>query len=365
MAQILLWSCAAMTMGLHRYAFQTAIVVACVLALGADASAQTEADAPRTMSLEDALAHAKASHLQSLAARHRLRAAEREAEVPGAQWLPRVSGMAQIVGSTVNNSTTTLLGTSAVDVPRIGATPLRTDPDLQPYPSTAAGIGVRQQLFDFGRIAAERGAAASLAIVERHRATSAALDVELSVASAYYAVLAAHAIDDASRAANERATAHRDLAQANVRTGLRPPIELTRAEADVARYEAGMMRARAALHVARTTFAAAVGVEDVELDATPRWSEAEQLPPLERVLVRAALTPSVLERRALAEAQRAETHRLETQTRPDLFLTASITGRAGGGPALNGPSAVGAGWIPTVPNYGAGVVLTRPIIEPT
>lgn len=69
--------------------------------------------------------------------------------------------MAQLVGSTANNSTTTLLGTSAVDVPRIGATAVRDGADYQPYPSTAVAAGVRQELFDFGsdRGRAERGGA--------------------------------------------------------------------------------------------------------------------------------------------------------------------------------------------------------------
>lgn len=321
--------------------------------------------ARRAMTLDEAIAFARSHQLRITAARHRALAAEQEAEVASAQWLPRVGAMAQVVGSTTNNSTATLLSTSAVDVPRIGATPVSGDYDFQPYPSTAVGLGIRQQLYDFGRVQAERAAAELAAAVERYRASGNALDVDFAVRQAYYAVLAADAISDASRAAFFRASSHRDLARANVRSGLRPPIELTRAEADVARYEAATMRARASVHVARVAFATAVGVDDDELGAAPGSAAESALPPLETLAARAERTPLVLEGRARVDAQRGETRRLDAQTRPTLAATAAVSGRAGGATASSGPTPYGEGWIPTVPNYSAGVVLTWPILEPT
>jgi outer membrane protein len=347
------------------------VALACGLALPSAAAAQpaplaaTDEPAVRTMSIDEAVAFARGHHLRVVAARQRVAAAGREADVPNAQWLPRVGATAQLVGSTTNNSTATILGTAVVDLPRIGATPIRGQYDLQPYPSTAAAIGVRQQLYDFGRVAAERAALELETAVERHRVSGAALDVDAGVKQAYYAVLAATAITDASRAAFVRASSHRDLARANVQSGLRPPIELTRAEADVARYEAAMMRARANIHIARSTFAAAVGVDELELGAAPAAGQEPPLPAIDDVLRQADRTPLVLEGRARAEAQRAETRRLEAQTRPTLWATAAVSGRAGGAPANAGPTPYGEGWLPTVPNYDAAVVFTWPLIEPT
>jgi outer membrane protein len=80
------------------------------------------------------------------------------ARVPRAQWLPSVGGTAQIVGATVNNSTATVLSNPRVDLPRIGATRISPEPDLKPYASTLVAVGVRQELFDFGRIAAQTAA---------------------------------------------------------------------------------------------------------------------------------------------------------------------------------------------------------------
>lgn len=120
-------------------------------------------------------------------------------------------------------------------------------------------------------------------------------------------MLAAEAIEDASRSAFERATAHRDLARANLQSGMRSPIELTLRQADVARYEAGMMRATAGVHVARSMFAVAVGVDDIELDAAGGPADAGALPPLSSLLGMAGASPNVLEGRARVEAQHAET----------------------------------------------------------
>lgn len=346
------------------------LVAACASPASASAATPSEPPAtgeraPRTMTLDEAIAFARTHNPRVVGAHRRAVAAERDAEVPGAQWLPRVGAMAQVVGSTTNNSTATLLGTGTVDLPRIGATPVVGSPDFSPHPSTAAAIGVRQQLYDFGRVGVERAAADLVSAVERYRAAGSALDVDLAVRRSYFAVLAADAIADASRAAFERAASHRDLARANVRSGMRPPIEQTRAEADVARYEAAMMRASATVHVTRIAFADVVGVEDEELAPASAVFDAPALPPLAALLERVRRTPLAMEGEARVEAQRAETRRLSAQTRPTLWATAAVSGRAGGADPSSGPNPYGGGWLPTVPNYGGGVVLTWPIVEPT
>ena len=326
--------------------------------------AGVELSAARKMTLDEARAFARTHQLRLIAARERLIAAQRDADVPGAQWLPRLGGMAQIVGSTANNSTTTVIGTSAVDLPRIGGTRVESDPSFQPYPSTAAALGIRQELLDFGRIAAERNSVLLAGEVERLRVASTALDVDFGVEQSFFAVLASVSISEASRGAFARASQHRDLARANVQSGLRPPIELTRADADVARYEAATMRAGASVHVARSVFAVAVGVDDMELEAVASIGDAAALPPLTQLLGMAAATPGVLEGRARLEAQRGATKALEAQTRPNVMATASVSGRAGGALPSAGPVPYGDGWAPTAPNYDVGVVLTWPIIEP-
>jgi outer membrane protein TolC len=111
--------------------------------------------------------------------------------------------------------------------------------------------------------------------------------------------------------------------------------------------------------------AVAVGVDDLELDAAGSAAEPGSLPPLSSVLGMAAASPAVREGRARVDAQRAATKALDAQTRPNLSATAAISGRAGGAAPSSGPVPYGDGWIPGVPNYDVGVVLTWPLLEPT
>ena len=61
-------------------------------------------------------------------------------------------------------------------IPRIGATRGTATGSWSPYASTFVGLGVNQELFDFGRIAAQAAAADALTDVERQRTRSVTLD---------------------------------------------------------------------------------------------------------------------------------------------------------------------------------------------
>lgn len=348
-------------MGASRFVFVPALVASLTLA----SFARAEEDSARKMTLDEARSFARTHQLRVVAAKQRLAAAQAEADIPSAQWLPRVGAFAEVIGSTVNNSTTTLLNQPTVDIPRIGATQVRDTPSWQPYPSTAVALGARQQIYDFGRIAAESAAASMNAELEKARVATANIDVDFAVEQAFFAVLAADAIEDASKNAFERASKYREQAKANVATGMRPPIELTRADADVAKYEAGMLRARGAVHVARAVFAAAVGVDDIELAAAGPGKERGALPPLSDLVRRGERSPAVIESRARLEAQRAQTAAFDAQTRPNLYLTTAFSSRAGGATPTSGSTPFGEGWVPVVPNYHVGVVLSWSILEPT
>jgi outer membrane protein TolC len=72
----------------------------------------------------------------------------------------------------------------------------------------------------------------------------------------------------------------------------------------------------------------------------------------------------VLEALAQLQADEARTRAIGAELRPDVSLTASLTGRAGGAtPSGNGTPADGNGWIPNVPNWDVGVVLTWPLFD--
>ncbi|MEO6574488.1 MAG: TolC family protein, partial [Polyangiaceae bacterium] len=301
------------------------------------------------------------------AALARVNAQRSEANVPRSQWLPVIGATAQIFGATANNTTGTFVTPAFMDIPRIGATRAVSGGTFQPYASTLVGLGGTQEVFDFGRIAAQSAAADALVEVEKNRANTERLGITFDVEEAYFAVFAAKSIVKASDDAYERARVHRDLAKAGVDAGLRSPIEYTRAEADLSRFDIGRLRARGGLTISQNVFAATVGVTDAALDVAGAAPTPAEMPALATAIQQAAARdPRILEALSRLKAEEERTRAIGAELRPDVFLTATISGRAGGAPPSgSGEAANAAGWLPNVPNWDVGLVLSWPLFEGT
>lgn len=336
-------------------------------------SGRSSADAPtlmdsgplRSMTLTEAIAYARANQPAMRVALARVAAQKAEADVPRSQWLPVIGATAQIFGATANNTTGTYVTNSFMDVPRIGGTRVLSSGSFRPYASTLVGIGGAQEVFDFGRIAAQSAAVDALVDVEKNRANADRLGISFDVEESYFSVLAAKAIVKASDDAYERARVHRDLAKAGVDAGLRSPIEFTRAEADLSRFDTGRLRARGGLTVSQNVFAASVGATDAALDVAAAPSIPADMPALAIAIQQAAARdPRILEAMSRLKAEEARTRAIGAELRPDVSLTATMSGRAGGAPPSgNGESANTGGWLPNVPNWDVGLVLTWPLFE--
>jgi outer membrane protein TolC len=318
----------------------------------------------RTLTLPEALAFARAHQPSLLTALARVRAAQEDTAIPRAQWLPAVGATAQLFEGTTNNSTASTLGVRGVDLPRIGGTRVADHPDWAPRPSTLVAAGLDQEVFDFGRIGAQAAAADAALQVERLSADAERLRIDLVVKEAFFAVLGARSIVQAATGAYERARVHADQAAAGVKSGLHAPIELTRARADLARFEVARVQAMGGLRGSQATLAAAIGAID-PADAAGDDAPVAPLPPLAEAL-RAAQgrDPTVRAAEAQLGTQRAVTRAVSAESRPDLFLSTGISGRAGGATPSSGPEARGDGWVPEVPNWHAGLVLRWPLFDP-
>jgi outer membrane protein len=324
-----------------------------------------EMEPVRSMTLEEGIAFARAHQPAALLAIARVAAQKAAANVPRAQWQPLLGVNAQLLGATANNTTASYVSPTYMDIPRIGATRAVSLGNWQPYASSFVGAGVLQEVFDFGRIAAQIAAADELVEVQRQASADALLDVTYGVVESYFAVYAAKGILKAADDAYARAKVHRDLAKSGVDSGMRPPIELTRAEADLARFDAGRIRARGGLQTAQAVYAASVGVSDASLDVggTPR--APPDLPALNDAIRQAAARdPRVLGAMAEVQAQEAQTRAIGAQMRPDLSFTGTLSSRAGGAPPSSGVGANGEGWLPNVANWDVGVVLSWPLFDP-
>jgi outer membrane protein len=315
------------------------------------------------MTLPDALAYARAHQPSLAAARARLAAASAEARIPGTLYTPRLALGAEALVGTSNNTTASYVTLPGVDLARIGGTPVGTE-TWSPDPSTLVGAGLRQEVFDFGRAAALQAEANAARVAEGARADAVRLDVDLAVEDAFLAVRTAAAVLEAADAAVARSKVQRDTAAAGVRAQLRDPIELTRADADLGRFQVARLRAEAGLAAARSAFAAVVGAPSPLLDAAGEVPAPEPAPTLDDAVRQALVNdPALRERSALVAEQRATTRSLAASLRPDLSLTASVTGREGGALPSSGAEPSGGGWIPSTPNWDAGLVLTWPLLD--
>jgi outer membrane protein len=339
---------------------------------GATTTTPTPFDAPqpaRAMTIAEALAYAHDHQPAIRAGVSRVAAKMAQATIPSGQWLPTVALTAQLYGMTTNNTTGTYLGTEFMDVPRIGGTPSvsQSSANLTPYPASLAGAGLLQEVFDFGRIGAQRAAADELVTVEKHRANVARLDVDFGVEEAYFAVLAAKSIIVASDQAYERSRIHRDLAKRGVDSGLRSPIELTRAEADLARFDVGRVKARGGLALAQAVLAASIGSSEAAIDTAGEAPRLSEMPTMARAVQLVEARDPLLAA-AIAELRASEQHTraVGAELRPDLSLTATLTGRAGGAqPSSGAPIPGGNGWLPDVPNWDVGLILSWPLFDGT
>jgi outer membrane protein len=326
-------------------------------------------DAPqptRVLTMAQALDYARAHQPAIRAAIARVSERMAEANVPSGQWLPTLAVTGQIFAMTANNTTGAYVEPAFMDLPRIGGTPARATGTFSPHPSTLGGVGLLQEVFDFGRIGAQRAAADAQVEVERHRSDTERLDIDFGVEEAYFSVLAAKAIVKASDDAYDRSRVHRDLAKRGVDAGLRSPIELTRAEADLGRFDVGRVRARGGVAVAQVVLSAAIGAPDPAVDVGEEPPTPTDMPALAQALQLAQQRdPRLAETLAQLKAAEESTRAVGAELRPDLSLTATFSGRAGGAPSSTGSTANGDGWVPNVPNWDAGLIISWPLFDGT
>ena len=336
-----------------------------MVGLGSAAQSQELPSTPPVMTLTEALAYSRAHQPELRQAQAEVAAREAEAQVPRAGWLPRVSMQAQWLVGTTNNTTTSFFNVRGADVPRVSSTPVTTTTSWTPSPSSIVAANVNQQIFDFGRIAAQAAVADARTDVARAGAATVQLDTELNVEEAFNAVLAAKHILSATQEAYKRAEAHSRLAETGVRSGMRPPIDRTRAQADLAQADVQRTRAEAGLTTAQAGLAAAVGSSELMLDAAERQPSDRPFPGLTEALRLADQnSPEVMAALARLRAGAAETSALTRELLPNLYFSGSVWGNAGGGQVASAALPVGSGWLPSVGNYSLSVILEWHLLDP-
>jgi outer membrane protein len=118
--------------------------------------------------------------------------------------------------------------------------------------------------------------------------------------------------------------------------------------------------------VAEALFAAVVGVRDQTLDAVGDSPAVIEPPSLDAAIASAlAKDPGIRQLGAQVEVQAARTTAIGAEMRPDLFASSSFSARAGGATPSSGPVPTGRGWLPDVPNWHLGLVMSWPLFDAT
>jgi len=340
------------------------------LALARPASALDAADpahAVRAMTLGEALDYAHAHQPDLRAAAARVDAVRAAGSVTRARWYPTITGAAEVLATTTNNSTGSYLAVPGLDNPRVSATLARSagTSSLSPAPSSLLAVGLRQEIFDFGRISTQAAADDLRADAQRLSLSGARLVVDETVAEAYFAVFAAKAVVRAAESAIVRARIHRDQARAGLDAGLRRPIELTRTEALLDRYDLGRIRAGRNVVIAEAVLAAAVGVPEHLLDISGAPPAPRDLPALDAAFEAAERNPDLVSALTRLRAQEKQTRAFAAEERPNLLLSSALSGNAGGATPSSGSVAEAKGFAPVVPNWDVGMVLSWPLLDET
>lgn len=203
-------------------------------------------------------------------------------------YLPQISAQARF-------DQTTLPAPSALSNTLIGTS--------EPYASVV--VGVRQMIFDFGKnlslIQAARGDAASAE--QEAEATKAV--VLLAVDRACFGVQAADGLLSVAKKSLERYEETLRRTEVLVRTGARPPFDLTQAKVEVANARLTVINAQGALQIARITLLNVIGKEK-QIDFKLKPESAATAAPDSRDLKLDQLTSIALESRPEVKSNSAQ-----------------------------------------------------------
>lgn len=230
----------------------------------------------KRLQLPDAIKRALRQHPQVLAAREETRAAEARIGVAQSRYYPRVDGWLEYVRASENAGPSSFY--SVPGLARVTGSQRDGVGWHHSFNNFLVAAIAQQVIYDFGRTQGQVGAARARAKAAKMREELIEQQVAFDVIRSFYAVRSAREAVRIAEEALHNAEGIFELASTSAKTGLRPPSEKSRAEADVAAAEVALIRARLDLDVARARVANAIGAAGEAIEPAD-----EALPPLEAV----------------------------------------------------------------------------------
>jgi len=292
------------------------------------------------------------------AAQARSRSAEAGVELARTNYLPRADMLWQQNRATRNNVFGLLLPQSTL--PSIAGPQLESTSMSSAWGS-AGGLLVSWEPFDFGlrksnvelAEAISRQAGANEAVTQ--------LDVAAAAADAFLTLLAAEQTVKAAQAGVERAETLAGAVRVLVENQLRPGVDTSRADAELAAAKNQLIQAEQGVELARADLADAVGQAGAHIAIDP--GPLLELPPEPPApMVNFSLHPLAIAQTAAIDASRSREKLLSRSYFPKFNWQTAVFSR-GSGASLDGTFDNGKGWYPDAFNYATGVTISFPVFD--
>lgn len=314
-----------------------------------------EEAAPRSYTLDQAVAEALANHPRIHASVAEESAAEARIDEAKTARLPDAGVSAQLnrsTGNTVPGAFFTTTGFGPIAGPTRGKS---LDEGVW---QTGASLWATWDVLSLTRQAAAIDVAMA-SRVEASAATSARrLEIGYRAADAFVVLLEAQEGVRAPRVSVERAQVLSTVTKSLVDQSLRPGADAARADAELAAAQTSLARAEQARDVRRALLAEAVGNPALQVDATP----GGLLAPIDGIATRASAPspahPDIVQSNAAA-ARTTEAQRLvAVEYLPRVDLVAALWTRGSG--LFQSPTA---GLVPDIANWAAGATVTWSFLD--
>jgi outer membrane protein len=332
------------------------LIVVLVAMVPAYARAQDPPGPPLTLAA--AVDLALRNHPAPREARASATAASLEVGVARTAYLPRLDLIWQANHASRNNVFGLLLPQFVV--PPVSG-PVLPEETLAGVWGSAAGLLLSWEPVDFGR----RGAGVAVARAEATAADAERsltdLDIAAVAADAFLAVLANEAVANAARANVQRLETFANTVRALVENQLRPGVESSRANAELAAARNRLEETERDAELARLTLADALGTPGVPPALDAGALSAVSPPPVEPAGANASGHPRAIAAHAQVDAARARDQLVDRSLFPRIELQTAFSGRSVS-ENIDGTSA-GSGLGLGVSNWAVGVSVSFPSME--
>jgi outer membrane protein TolC len=313
---------------------------------------------PQRLTLEQTVELALKNYPAIRVAKAQSQSAEASVESAKTSLLPRADLLWQQNRATRNNLFGLLLPQATL--PSISGPQLDTT-SLESAWGSAAGLLVSWEPFDFGL----RKSQIELAKAQSKQAAAAEaltqLDVSAAAADAFLTLLAAEQTVRAAQANVERTETFAQSVAVLVTNQLRPGVDSSRAEAELAAAKNLLIQAEQTVELARANLAEAIG----QAGASPSIESGKLLelpPPLPPASLNLSLHPLALAQTAAIDTAKAREEVLGHTWVPRFNWQSAVYGR-GSGARLDGTFNNSRGFYPDTFNWASGITLTFPVMD--